>query len=83
MEADTKGHLTDFGGGPHEHYAQFTLWYDGQTEAQITIRVKAPGPFQDDPIAVYSPLLHRLGVVAQEAAVSPQALTMPGRALKG
>jgi hypothetical protein len=79
MAVDTKGHLTDFGGGLHEHYAHFTLWYDGQTEAQITIRVKAPGPLQEDPVAVYRPLLHRLGVVAQEAAVSPQALSMPAR----
>jgi hypothetical protein len=75
--AGEKAHLIDFGDGGQGHYAHFTLWYDGQTEAQITIRVKGPAPPQENPIAVYRPLLHRLGVAAQIAAGSPQALSWP------
>jgi len=80
---DTKGRLSDFGGDGQSYYASFSLEYDGRTQAQITIRVEGPGPLQDDLAAVYRPLLYRLGVVAQEAAVSPQALSWPDHPLKG
>jgi hypothetical protein len=81
-EMATKGRLFDFGGNAQRHYASFTLEYDGRTKAQITIEVAGPAPLQDDLAALYKPLLHRLGVVAQEAAVSPQALSWPDHLLK-
>ena len=74
----TKAHLTDFGGADRDHYAHFTLWYDGNTEAEITIRVKAPAPDQERPVVVYRPLLARLAEVAQIAAASPRVLSWPG-----
>jgi hypothetical protein len=76
--AGEKAHLTEFGGGAQEHYVHFTLWYDGQTEAQISIRVKAPAPLPEDPIAVYRRVLRRLGEAAQLAGASPLALSWPG-----
>jgi hypothetical protein len=79
----TKGRLSDFGGDGQSYFASFTLEYDGRTKAQITIEVAGPAPLQEDLAAVYKPLLHRLGVVAQEAAASPQALSWPDHPLKG
>jgi hypothetical protein len=80
---DAKGGLSDFGGDGRSYYASFILEYDGRTQAQITIRAEGPAPAQEDLATVYKPLLHRLGVVAQEAAVSPQALSWPDHPLKG
>jgi hypothetical protein len=77
MADQSKAHLTDFGGNIDSHFAEFTLWYD-RAEARITIRVEGPAPGQEDPVNAYRSLLHRLGIVAQEAAVSPQALSWPG-----
>jgi hypothetical protein len=79
----TKGRLSDFGGDGQSYYASFILEYDGRTQAQITIRVEGPAPAQEDLAALYKPLLHRLGIVAQEAVVSPQALSWPDHPLKG
>ena len=76
--AGEKAHLIEFGGGAQEHYVHFTLRYDGQTEAQISIRMKGPAPCPDDPVAVYRRVLRRLGEAAQLAGASPRALSWPG-----
>jgi len=76
--AGEKAHLIEFGGGAQEHYVHFTLRYDGQTEAQISIRMKGPAPCPEDPVAVYRRVLRRLGEAAQLAGASPLALSWPG-----
>jgi hypothetical protein len=83
MAEQFKGRLADFGGDGVRHFVTFDLEYDGRTQAHITIRVEGPAPAQEDLATLYKPLLHRLGVVAQLAAVSPQALSWPDHPLKG
>ena len=73
--------LTHVGDSAQQHVAEYTLWYD-RVEAQITIRIEGPAPFQEHPADEYRKLLHRLGEVAQEAAASPHALSWPDHILK-
>ena len=79
MAEHLAGRLSDFGGDGSRYFVTFDLEYDRRIKAQITIRVEEPAPAQDGLEALYKPLLHRLGVVAQQAAVSPQALSWPDR----
>jgi hypothetical protein len=73
------GRLWDFGGDKQRHRASFTLAYDGDTRAHITIWVERPSPTQGDLATAYAPLLDRLGEIALQAAAAPQALSWPDR----
>jgi len=76
MAEQFTGRLAHIGGGPEYHFVSFRLEY-GRAKALITIEVEGPAPPQGDLINMYTPLLHRLGVVAQQAAASPQAPSWP------
>ena len=73
------GRITRIEGAPSRHRISFILEY-GPTRAQITLQREGPLPTQGQ-VDLCKTMLAQLGVVAQEAAASPQTLSWPDHLL--